>query len=128
MSHLQLQASQQRLPPRHATAEASRPKLSLLGDDGVAVPRVTEQKPAELLDAVRSRVASAKFTGKGDAPVVCRLVDEFAWSIGRGIEQSVEEHKASRVLQRLGQSRPRPSSTSSREPSSTGGVDEVRMV
>ena len=40
VSHMQLQASQQVLPPRHAAAEASRPKLSLLGDDGLASPRL----------------------------------------------------------------------------------------
>jgi hypothetical protein len=56
----------------------------------VAEPQVAEHDPAELLEVVRERVAFATFTGKGETPVVTKMLREFAWMISRGLEQVVE--------------------------------------
>ena len=51
-------------------------------------------------------VSNAKFTGKGDVPVVCRMASEFAWSIGRGVDQAAERHAAKQRA--TGRVRPKP--------------------
>ena len=99
-AQLHFEASLQRLPSRHTDAEASRPKLSLLCDDGSTERHhvVTDQKPAELLQAVRKGITDAEFTAPADQETVPALFDEFAWMIQRGVEQAVEQQQASQAF------------------------------
>lgn len=93
--------------PRHEKAEKSRPKLSEIGEDGVAQAVVVTGTPLEVLEDVHRKVREdgpAAFS-VGDGQKVRGLLREFTWGIRRGVEQSVEQHKASTMMQHLGCSR-----------------------
>ena len=94
--------------PRHEKAEKSRPKLSEIGEDGVAQAVVVTGTPLEVLEDLHRKVREdgpAEFSSVGDGQKVRGLLREFTWGIRRGVEQSVEQHKASTMMQHLGCSR-----------------------
>lgn len=76
-----------------AAAEASRPKLVCIGDDGQAEVggAADSEKLADIIENVTSRLASAAFTGKGDAERVRDMFTTYLYTLQRGAESVVEQ-------------------------------------
>ena len=94
VAHLMEQRRGGRLPPKHVTAEKTRPKLLAIDDNGAATPFDAEHAPNEMLLVLQKRINDAKFTGEEDRAKVERMVLEFVWMVSRGVEQAVDQHMA----------------------------------
>ena len=94
-SHL---AQQGQLPPKHAEAEKSRPKLSTIDEDGAVHPFVVNKPPRDLIADIQDKVNDPDkvyFFQDSDRSEVKRQLLDFAEAIKRGVEQAVERNSAS---------------------------------
>ena len=94
VAHLAKQGRLGELPAKHATAEACRPKLITLGDDGRSEPHVPKLSPLDLLEDVQRRIERALFTGESDRKNVVQQFQEFSSIISRGVVQRAVKRSA----------------------------------
>jgi len=75
------------LPERFALAQATRPKVLNISN-GTCEAREVTASPIELLRRTVEAISKAKFTGKGDKPVVQQMMSEFEWLIKTAVESA----------------------------------------